>query len=116
MDASVNAAKLAAQEAWVNATYQNSWTTLDGAIYHAARYYKDTLGTVHLSGLVKDGTTGVPIFTLPAGYRPLKQLIYMVISNGAVGRLDILPTGAVQLVSGSNAYVTLEGITFRSEA
>lgn len=97
-------------------TLQNSWVNY-GAPYANAQFQKDALGWLHLRGLIKNGTVtpGTVLFTLIAGYRPLKQLIVPVVSNGAFTSILIDTAGAVSLASAANAtYLSLEGIRFRT--
>lgn len=101
-----------AQPAWINATYQNGWVDYH-ASYHSVGYYKDPFGVVHLRGIAKDGTNGTAIFTLPSGYRPSKEMIFAAASNSAFGYVDIATGGAV-VATGSNAWFSLDGITFRT--
>ena len=110
----VTAAKIEDQQAWQAPTFQNSWQNYD-TTYESGGYMKDSLGFVHIQVLVKSGVVGQTIFTLPAGYRPLKQHIFMVNSNNAVGRIDIFTDGQVKLTSGSNVYVSLSGIILKGE-
>ena len=93
--------------------FENSWVNY-GSGFESAGFYKDPFGRVHLKGLVKTGTVGVAMFTLPSGYRPSATVLFSVHSNGAEGRVDINSSGAVIAVSPSNnAYVSLDGISFR---
>jgi uncharacterized protein YjbI with pentapeptide repeats len=100
---------------WVTVTYQNSWQEY-GTPYPGARYRKNKLGVVHLTGLVKGGTVGAytPIFTLPVGYRPAWRLMFVSISNNAIARIDVNTDGVVSMAAGSNTGVTLDGITFKA--
>ena len=98
------------QEPWKDAPLVNGWANY-GEGFNSSGYFKDSLGIVHLKGLVKLG--GGTIFTLPEGYRPAARELHCVQSNGIAGRVDILPNGEVQLVIGSNIWVSLDGITFR---
>lgn len=95
--------------------FQNSWANYDTASFKEARFWKDPMGIVHLEGLVKNGTIGTTIFTLPAGYRPSNGQLFVSISNGAIGRIDVAPTGNVVATTGNNAWITLSGITFKQE-
>ena len=79
-------------------------------------FYRDPLGIVHLKGApcVEDLFTsdcesglsvpfgGVPIFTLPAGYRPDHDWNYEVVgSNGGTGtdgRISVHPDGSVRVI------------------
>lgn len=96
----------------ITPTFTNSWTNYGGD-YAPAGYYKDK-DRVFLQGLIKGGTVGASAFTLPTGYRPSKRKIFTVNSSNSFGRVDILSNGNV-FIDGmcSNAYVSLEGISFR---
>lgn len=101
-------------------TYQNSWVDW-GAPYQGARYWRDKNGVVHIDGLIKSGsvTATATIFTLPAGYRPAANLIFMVGSGAgfAASRLDVLPSGAVQVGAAgwSNSLASISGVSFKAE-
>ncbi|WP_424097829.1 hypothetical protein [Moorena producens] len=100
------------QENWQTPTLQNGWVNF-GRPYNNAGYFKDSLGIVHLKGLVKNGTANT-IFTLPAGYRPAARELHSVATyNNAMGRVDIAPDGRVERVTGSTLWISLDGITFR---
>ena len=102
------------EEAWIVPAFMNSWTNYD-TTYNPAGYFKDSLGIVHLRGLVKNGTNNTTIFTLPVGYRPSNRELQAVQTNlNIIGRVDILADGQVTVVSGSNGWVSLDGITFRA--
>lgn len=94
--------------------FQNSWTNYDPG-YEVARYWKDPMGLVHIQGMVKDGTIGSPIFTLPEGYRPRNRMLYVTMANGAIARVDVLVDGTVTPVSGSNIWFSINVPPFRQE-
>jgi hypothetical protein len=100
------------QEAWHTPTFQNGWVNF-GDSYNPAGYFKDSLGIVHLRGLVKDGSG--TIFTLPAGYRPPNRELQAVQTDrNTIGRIDILADGTLLMYAGSNGWISLDGITFRA--
>jgi hypothetical protein len=78
-----------------------------------------------LSGLVAGGTVGSSqtdaILYLPAGYRPAYPLIFSVASNDLFGTVRIgnyTPASGcydVVAITGSNVYVSLDGISFLAE-
>lgn len=109
-----------AQEAWITPTLANSWADYNATTYYGAGYYKDEMGTVHLKGLIKNGTLGASAFTLPAGYRSSKLMVIGTIAgSGAtdvLGRLDINASGNVIPNSGGNTYFSLDGISFRADS
>ncbi|NCQ93148.1 MAG: hypothetical protein GPJ19_21070, partial [Microcystis aeruginosa LG13-13] len=103
------------EEAWIVPAFMNGWINFD-TTHNPAGYFKDSLGIVHLRGLVKNGTNNTTIFTLPVGYRPSNQELQAVQTNlNTIGRVDILADGQVTVVSGSNGWVSLDGITFRAD-
>ena len=105
-------------EEWreVNATGQpqftNAWTHYDARV---ASFYKDAGGRVEFEGVVKDGTINTAIFTLPEGYWPrLGTKIFVVDNNTVFGRVSIDTAGVVRHHGASNAYLCLDGISFRA--
>ena len=102
------------QEPWQTPIFENGWVNYIGT-FNSAGYFKDSLGVVHLRGLVKNGTIGQPVFTLPVGYRPGGRGIFPSVSNNALARIDIDSAGVVLIQVGSNVWISLEGITFRAE-
>lgn len=101
----------------ITPSYQNGWTDW-GNPWQGARYWKDKFGIVHLSGLIKGGTSGLAAFTLPAGYRVAtnNDLLFTVYSGaGVLGRVDVVAGGQVK-VTGTTSLVTLSGISFKAEA
>ncbi len=103
-------------EAWNTIqTFQNSWVNY-GSGYTDAQYFKDQFGVVHLRGLVKSGTIGtVPVFTLPAGYRPAKNHLIAACSNSAYGQVNVNPNGEVWAQVGSNVWFSLDTVSFRAD-
>ena len=97
-------------------TYANAWADTFAIAngLELAGFYKDPTGWVHLKGCPSNGTVGLSMFTLPVGYRPANALLFAVVSNGAIGRLDVLASGVVTLSAGSNVYASLEGISFKA--
>lgn len=98
--------------------FQNSWVNFndEGGTYVTAAYYKDPFGRVHLKGMVKNGTMGAVIFTLPEGYRPFQQVVFLVADSAISGHIDIKANGDVD--PGNNLSTTwgvLNGISFRAE-
>jgi hypothetical protein len=103
--------------AFIAPTLLNSWVNF-GSGYSTAGYYKDKESVVHLKGLIKSGTTiqNTQLFVLPFGYHPSETLVFTVASgDGTFGRINITPLGYVQFYSGTNTYLSLDGISFRAE-
>ena len=96
-------------------TFSGGWVNY-AAGYTSAGYFKTTEGIVVLRGLIKNGVVGATAFILPVGYRPLSTLLFGVVSNNAVGRVDIGSGGnVVPATPSSNAWVALDSIQFRAE-
>ncbi len=95
--------------------YQNGWVEYNATEYGGASFYKDASGVVYLRGLVKSGTVNTTIFTLPTGYRPEMRLLCSVQSgsNTTGYRLDVMQTGEVKQLSGSNTWISLANVSFR---
>lgn len=103
-----------AAPAWTNATLGNAWAAY-GAPFAPPGYYKDVIGTVHLRGLMKNGTINAAAFTLPAGFRPEYTYYFVIVNNGAAKELTISASGQVTVVTGGgNAYAGLDGVSFRA--
>jgi len=95
--------------------FENAWTNFGGVSGFNTAGFRKVGNRVQLRGLVKDGlATDVPIFTLPIGYRPtIGRLMFAVLSNSAVGRVDVLTSGLVNpSTPTSNVFVSLDGISF----
>lgn len=95
---------------FTDATYENSWVSYGSPHYGAG--YRLAGKTVTLRGVVKNGTVGTSVFTLPSNMRPTKSLIMVVLSNSAIGRVTIVSDGTVVVSNGNNAWVSLDGISF----
>jgi hypothetical protein len=93
-------------------TFQNSWVDF-GVSFAPAKYYKDPFGIVHLEGLIKNGASGSPAFTLPAGYRPSAEEIFTSFSNAGLASVNVNFAGQV-IPSGGTGYLSISGITFRA--
>lgn len=123
------------QEAWKSVTFANSWTNHSNG-YNQAGYFKDSMGIVHLRGLIKSGAIGEAAFTLPEGYRPqhrelhvaatepekssivtnpLSQITKRIAVTATFGRIDIDTNGNVLIWDGNNLWISLDGITFRAK-
>lgn len=105
---------------WTAPTLLNSYVDF-GTGYAIAGYMKDACGFVHLRGLVKNGTAGATIFTLPTGFRPAYNMIYPGyiddISGGSypLGFVRVDSNGNVYAKTGGNNDVGLDYISFYAE-
>lgn len=105
--------------------YQNGWVdnaivSPSGNVYPGARFWKDSSGMVHVSGMVKSGANGATIFTLPVGFRPSTPLFLgSIYSGGTLGVYindvtgEVVPFGITGSVTGAG-YVNIE-CSFRAE-
>jgi len=110
----VTGASILKQQDWQTPTMENGWVRYSST-YNAPGYFKDSMGIVHLRGMIKSGTIGRHAFTLPSGYRPARRELMATLTNGNVAsRLDVLTNGQVDPYSGSNRWVSLDGLTFRA--
>lgn len=112
--------------------YLNSWApyTTD-ALHKIAQYHRDPSARVHLAGAMMSGTaanqisgTGAGVaFVLPAGNRPLLGLVFEThsgtVATGGLARVNVNSDGGVCVSGysggGSNALVSLSGISFKAE-
>jgi hypothetical protein len=96
--------------------FQNGWSSNLDPADEGLSFYKDSWGIVHLQGSAGNvnPSTGT-IFTLPAGYRPAKDLYLSVFgSNGTQAAVQITSAGAVNVFGASETFIGLTNVTFRS--
>ena len=97
---------------WITPTLSNGWVYY-GSPYEPPGYYMDVSGVVHLRGLIKSGTVGVTMFTLPAGFAPPYTLIVPAMSADALCEIRVDTGGNVIVTTGgSGTWVSLSGISF----
>ena len=96
---------------WVDLTLVNSWVSY--GFPYSTPGYRVSADVVHLRGIVKSGTWGAVMFTLPSGARPTETRLLPTMSNGVLSALDVASNGEVKVAAagGSNAYVSLDGLT-----
>lgn len=102
-------------------TLRNGW--INGGSGFAGAAARSISGIVHFRGLIAtSGSNAVP-FTLPAGLRP-DHMVYapVALCGGNNGRLDIYPSGIVQVEaeggtwSHAQCYTSLDGAWFAKSA
>ncbi len=118
------------QEEWIEPEKMlNGWINFGGA-YNPAGFFMDSNGMVHLRGLVKGGKFSIQngagvgdkkgtVFVLPEGYTPSNRQLHMVgtgppVSPIAAARVEIANNGSVVAVTGSDGWLSLDGILFRA--
>jgi len=97
--------------AWTSVTggvgFQNSW--VDWGSLQIAQYRKHIDGMIQVRGVVKSGTSGSVIFTLPTGYRPPLILMFASLDGGnADVQTTVTNGGAVTAAAANNAVYTLD--------
>lgn len=106
------------QEPWQTPTLLKDgiaqWIAFGGE-HNPPGYFKDSMGIVHLRGLVKNGKIGSPIFILPSGYCPQFRELFPILTDPNIyARLDVLNNGSVIPLTGNPNWISLDGITFRA--
>jgi hypothetical protein len=120
------------QEAWKTVAppdFKNGWVnwkSVEG--YAPAGYFKDSLGIVHLRGVVQDGKvdweSGV-IFALPRGYWPQYRSAHVVMASpgGVFGQLEVATNGdviaaflpeGISFADNRIKAFSLDGVAFRA--
>lgn len=104
---------VAGDTGWVNCStlgYLNGW--LDYDVDFVPQYRKKG-NVVTMRGLIRSGTAPTA-FVMPVGARPTKfQEIFSVVSNDLWGQIRVDWDGPLKVVVGSNAWVSLTGVTYR---
>lgn len=104
------------QQGWQPITFRPGWgekypdTDYD---YSPPSYFRDSLGIVHLRGIIAGPNEGKSVICkLPFG--PPSREIYQATSSGnTVVRVDIESDGSVILMNTYNFWIALYGISFR---
>lgn len=101
------------QPSWIAPTLTTGWANYGGG-WQSAGYMKDSMGFVHLRGLVvRSSGSATTIFTLPSGYRPSAGIMFPANLSNVFGRVDIASTGIVSFSLGDPvSFLSLDGITF----
>lgn len=113
-DNAVTAAKMEAPSPWIYPVFQNGWTQHDNT-WAQPGYYKDSIGIVHLRGLVRSGTAGSTIFTVPPGYRIGWPSHGVTASSGGYAEYNIFTDGRVTHRGSHTGWFSLDHITWRAD-
>jgi hypothetical protein len=109
-------------------TFAGTWVNLDNnaavpgsATQRAAGFRKDAFGKVRLTGVIKGGSNGQTMFTLPAGYRPrtseLSQITYASLGLAALSVSSAGVVAATGVASGNiTTWIYLDGFEFDTES
>lgn len=95
---------------WATPTLLNSWAQQTN--YTDVGYYKDENGWVWLRGALVSGTAPNTLFTLPAGYRPAKIMVFGTESASGACRITVNPDGTVVPTIAASNNACLDGIAF----
>jgi len=100
------------------AHFKNGWHGSTLANFHKPEVCKDSLGYVHLHGLLVGGASFSAAFTLPAGDRPKFSHAYAVAAGLGGPILEdvkvFASTGVVFLDGADTDGVSLDGVTFHA--
>ena len=96
---------------WTGLSFGSGWANYGSGFQNGQ--YKKVGDLVFLRGLVAR-TSGVDttIATLPSGFRPPANTVFITNATDAFGRVDIQTDGTVLLNNGTPTYVQLDGIVF----
>jgi microcystin-dependent protein len=103
-------------------SYGSGWAAWGASGFPGARFRKDPLGKVMLSGLARGGASGSAIFTLPVGFRPPAASGFTTIASGnGTATVGVNADGTVVASNwvapaSVTGYVWLDGITFDTES
>jgi hypothetical protein len=124
---SVGASQLALGEGWHyigdpgQPAFENGWSNYDAgshdsAVWQHAAFAIDTDNVVHLRGLVKGGTIGATIFTLPSSYCPWFYHLAPTLAGDALARLTmtyVTPSCSLSVAGAvNNSYVMLDPMSY----
>lgn len=93
--------------------FQNSWVNYNTGTHAKAAFRCDAIGKWHMKGLIKSGTLPL-VFTLPAAAIPPLNLNFACIDGTDKGnsRVEIDTSGQVSVLTGNNAYIAFDGISW----
>lgn len=95
--------------------YENGWSTPVASVDEALSFYKDPWGVVHLQGNTHNSSlSSGSVFTLPAGYRPAKDIYFSVFgAGGTIAFVSIESDGKVSPIGPSQTFLGLTNVVFR---
>jgi hypothetical protein len=100
-----------AQEAWITPTLVNSWAAYS-ALTPSVKYRKDQFGRVTLMGAIGGGAAGTTCLTLPTGYRPLQQKLFIGRTGSTANAVFTIETNGLITVVAFSTYASMDGIWF----
>lgn len=94
--------------------FMNGWENYNTVANSTAAFYKSPFETVHIKGLIKNGSLGDEAFVVPYDYAPLTDIIVCVLTNTGIGELRISSNGNVKPVSGGTTWFSLDNVSYRA--
>ena len=104
-----------ASEEWETLDLWNNWQNY-GNGFATAAVYLDPLGVMHFRGTISGGNTssGTVLFSLFEEYAPqYGKVMFLVPCGGGTARIEVLPNGNFVFYGSSNAWVSLDQISYR---
>ena len=95
---------------WAALDLKNNWVNFNIDAWDVAEYRKTDFTNVHVRGMIKDGITSpsTNIATLPEGFRPLKHLAFITLSNDLLGRVDIKANGVIKVQIADPTFIFMD--------
>lgn len=98
---------LAGGISWTAPSLVNGWANYGGG-FQAARYGR-LAGIVYIEGLLNTSSqTNQVCFTLPAGYRPAFDVIFVAWCDGAAYQVRVLDDGTVNLLGFTGGWASIQ--------
>lgn len=92
--------------------FQNGWLNYTAVANSQVLRFRRWGNLVRIEGAIKSGATGTVVFTLPAGYRPLMDILYQpCITNAGLGFAYVATTGTVAVFQSTGNITTLCSLT-----
>lgn len=91
---------------WQAPTFTGTWVNSGGT--NQVMQIRKQGDKVKGRGVVKSGTIGTSVFTLPVGWRPKASRQFCTVSNSVFGAFYVGSDGTVVPYVGNNAFVSLE--------
>lgn len=104
----------------------NGWESYNSSSYQVA--YRKLGNSVYLRGLIRRGTEGSEMFTLPSGFRPSRgSEIFYCLTSGTISnngghkgtRINVLTSGTVSQTGTNtalgNGFISLSNISFATD-
>ena len=109
-----------------NSEMQNGWVSYNSSGFRVA--YRKIGKTVYHGGLIRYGTEGTAIYTVPVGFRPSRGTeIFYCLTSGVITGSGGLKGARVQITTGGtlthvgtnislgNGFISLNGVTYISD-